>query len=90
MPSEPTISLARLKGLSGLRELVEVVAADAAQDLGEAAFDFVGALGADALNGAVALGFERFAGTFAFEFSASECAEVDDGAVGEHHFCSST
>ena len=42
VPSEPTSSRARLNGARRVDELVEVVAADAAQHLREAALDLVG------------------------------------------------
>ena len=53
--------LGEIHGLDGVREFVQVVAADAAQDLGIAAVDFGGVLGGKAQHGASNSGFERSA-----------------------------
>ena len=63
VPSEPTISFARLNGLAGVDELVEVVAADAPQDFRESGDRSRPCTRRRAAHRPIARRFERDAGT---------------------------
>ena len=75
VPSEPTISLARLNGLERSDELVEVVTADAPEHLWKAALDFRRAVARNLLDRAVAAGLERLAGARRLELRRHRAAE---------------
>ena len=62
VPSEPTMSFARLNGSTVLDELVQVVAADPAKHLRIPAFDLARALAGKPSHFPIAGGFKRLAG----------------------------
>ena len=75
VPSEPTISLARLNGRSAFDELVEVVAADPAQDLREPPLDLVArGVRASSRDRAVARAFEAVAARMRASSSSASIA----------------
>ena len=67
--------LAEVDG-GAVQELVEVVAADAAHDVGVAGGYFVEVVEGDLGNGAVDLGFEGVGGQLGFEFMGSEVGQA--------------
>jgi hypothetical protein len=68
-----------------VHELVEVVAADAAQDLGVAPVDLAGQVARGAPHHAVAGAFEGRRGGTAFGFGVVDRTEVRQRAVGQDH-----